>query len=62
MTENSGNRDGWRQVCLARKTDRIRSQDLIRTLFNEFTELKGDRGSGEDPAILAGLAFLKACR
>ena len=28
-------------------------------MFNEFTELKGDRGSGEDPAILAGLAFFE---
>lgn len=59
MKGNNGNRDGWRQVCLARKADRIRSQDLIRALFNEFTELKGDRSSAEDPAILAGLAFFE---
>lgn len=57
-TEKEENR-GWQAVSKARKTDRLKAQDLIPMLFNEFMELHGDRLYGDDPAILAGTAFFE---
>jgi len=48
----------WRQVELARHADRPYSLDYINRIFDDFTELHGDRAFGDDPAIVGGLAFL----
>lgn len=45
------------RVMLARDAARPRTEDFIRALFDNFTELCGDRLGGEDPAILGGIAF-----
>lgn len=50
---------GWQSVQKARSAKRIKAQDVIASIFNEFMPLKGDRLSKEDPAILAGLAFFE---
>jgi len=48
----------WKQVELARHHDRPYSLDYINRIFDNFTELHGDRAYGDDAAIVGGLAFL----
>ena len=46
----------WRRVQLARHPKRPHSLDYIERIFTDFQEIHGDRGFGDDPAIVAGLA------
>jgi acetyl-CoA carboxylase carboxyl transferase subunit alpha len=46
-------------VQIARHPKRPYSLDYIATLFQDFMEMHGDRRFGDDPAIVAGLAFYK---
>ena len=48
--------EAWRRVQLARHAQRPRTLDLVPRLFDDFTELHGDRRFGDDPAIVAGPA------
>jgi len=45
----------WQVVELARHADRPYSLDYIRRLAPDFIELHGDRLSGDDPALVAGI-------
>ena len=49
----------WDAVQRARDDLRLTSLDLIGRIFEDFTELHGDRTSGDDPAIVAGLGRLE---
>ena len=46
----------WEKVKIARSITRPTSKEYIDKLFESFVELKGDRVSGNDPAIIAGIA------
>ena len=46
----------WQIVQLARHPRRPYTLDLVPYLFTDFTELHGDRGFADDPAIVAGIA------
>jgi len=46
----------WDEVELARRPDRPYSLDYIRAIFDDFTELHGDRLVGDDQAIIGGPA------
>jgi acetyl-CoA carboxylase carboxyl transferase subunit alpha len=46
----------WQRVQLARHPRRPYPLDYIPLLFTDFLELHGDRGFGDDAAIVAGLA------
>jgi acetyl-CoA carboxylase carboxyl transferase subunit alpha len=46
----------WRSVELARHQDRPYTLDYVARLFQDFVELRGDRGRADDPAIVTGLA------
>jgi acetyl-CoA carboxylase carboxyl transferase subunit alpha len=46
----------WQRVQLSRHLDRPYTLDYIEQLCSEFIELHGDRGFGDDPAIVGGLA------
>ncbi|MCS7312533.1 MAG: acetyl-CoA carboxylase carboxyltransferase subunit alpha [Acidobacteria bacterium] len=48
----------WEIVQVARHPQRPYTLDYIRLIFDDFIELRGDRRYGDDPAIVAGLAFL----
>jgi acetyl-CoA carboxylase carboxyl transferase subunit alpha len=48
--------EAWRRVQLARHAQRPRTLDLVPRLFEDFTELHGDRAFGDDPAIVGGPA------
>lgn len=46
----------WQRAQLARHPQRPYTLDFIRLLFTDFVELHGDRGFGDDKAIVAGFA------
>jgi acetyl-CoA carboxylase carboxyl transferase subunit alpha len=46
----------WQRAQIARHPQRPYTQDFIALLFTDFIELHGDRGFGDDKAIVAGLA------
>ncbi|HMM63897.1 MAG TPA: acetyl-CoA carboxylase carboxyl transferase subunit alpha, partial [Mesorhizobium sp.] len=46
----------WQKVQVARHPDRPHCLDYVRGLFKDFTPLAGDRGFGEDQAIVGGFA------
>ncbi|MEJ2008723.1 MAG: acetyl-CoA carboxylase carboxyltransferase subunit alpha [Acidobacteriota bacterium] len=52
----SGAKDAWTRVLLARHPQRPYTLDYIRMLFTEFTELHGDRRFGDDAAMVGGFA------
>jgi len=52
------NLEPWQRVQLARHARRPTTLDLIEAIFDEFLELHGDRQFRDDPAIVAGPAFL----
>jgi acetyl-CoA carboxylase carboxyl transferase subunit alpha len=45
----------WQKTLVARHPDRPHAIDYIAHLITDFTPLAGDRGFGEDAAIIAGL-------
>jgi acetyl-CoA carboxylase carboxyl transferase subunit alpha len=45
----------WQRVQLARHPRRPYTLDYIATLFEDFTELHGDRAFSDDPAIVSGV-------
>jgi acetyl-CoA carboxylase carboxyl transferase subunit alpha len=49
----------WERVQLARHPKRPHSLDYIQRLFTNFHELHGDRGFGDDHAIVAGMGRLQ---
>ena len=46
----------WQHVLIARHADRPHTLDYVGRLFEDFTEIHGDRRFGDDPAIVAGFA------
>lgn len=48
----------WEAVQRARAGDRLTSLDYINRMLDDFIELHGDRSSGDDPAVIAGLGSL----
>lgn len=49
----------WQRVQLARHPQRPYTDDFIRLLFEDFSEIHGDRNFADDPAIIAGMARFK---
>jgi len=50
------NLTGWQTTQLARHIDRPKASHYVQRMFENFVELHGDRGYGDDPAILGGMA------
>lgn len=50
-------RPAWDTVLLSRRADRPVATDYISALFDEFTELHGDRYAKDDGAVVGGIAF-----
>jgi acetyl-CoA carboxylase carboxyl transferase subunit alpha len=46
----------WQRAQIARHTQRPYTLDYVGMLFTDFIELHGDRGYGDDKALIAGLA------
>ena len=47
--------DPWRKTQVARHPDRPHTSDYIAALIEDYVELRGDRGFGDDQAIIGGL-------
>ena len=47
----------WERVQIARHPFRPHTRDYIELIFENFHELHGDRFCGDDPAIVAGIAY-----
>lgn len=58
MTEMN-RRSAWDRVTMARRPERTRAEFYVKALFDEFTELHGDRCFGDDRALLSGLGFFE---
>jgi acetyl-CoA carboxylase carboxyl transferase subunit alpha len=52
----------WARVQLARNLRRPRTLELVEAICEDFFELHGDRGFGDDPAMVAGLARIDGRR
>jgi acetyl-CoA carboxylase carboxyl transferase subunit beta len=48
----------WDAVQRARAARRLTSVDYLERMLGEFVELHGDRSSGDDPAVVAGIGTL----
>jgi acetyl-CoA carboxylase carboxyl transferase subunit alpha len=46
----------WQKVQLARHPQRPYTDDFIRLLFEDFSEIHGDRGFADDAAMVTGMA------
>lgn len=46
------------RIKCTRRAGRATSQDYIRAIVRDFTELHGDRRFGDDPAVIGGVGFL----
>src|SRR5580692_9054709 len=46
----------WQKTELARHPQRPQSLDYIERIFTDFSEIHGDRGFGDDAAIICGMA------
>jgi acetyl-CoA carboxylase carboxyl transferase subunit alpha len=47
----------WQRLQLARHPQRPYTEDFIRILFENFSEIHGDRYFADDPALLTGMAW-----
>lgn len=56
--EKSPETEAWEVVQRSRSADRLTSLDYISEIFEDFTELHGDRYGGDDGAIVGGIARL----
>lgn len=52
------NISAYDRVLRARDKDRPRNAEIVENIFDEFTELAGDRLGKEDPSVMGGIAFL----
>jgi acetyl-CoA carboxylase carboxyl transferase alpha subunit len=52
----------WARVQLARNLRRPRTLELVAAICDDFVELHGDRGFGDDPAMVAGLGRIDGRR
>lgn len=52
----------WKRVQLARNINRPRTLEFLRAIADEVVELHGDRGFGDDPALVAGFARIEGRR
>ena len=48
----------WDAVQRARALDRMTSVDFLQRILGDLIELHGDRASGDDPAVIAGIGTL----
>ena len=50
--------EAWKRVELARHPDRPTTLEYAQRLFDDFIELHGDRGYGDDLALVGGIGLL----
>ena len=58
-SEIYGGLNRWQKVLVARHQDRPYTLEYVQALMTDWVEIHGDRGFGDDPAIVAGLATFR---
>ena len=58
IKKSGNNLSYWKKVLISRDPKRPRSSDIIPLVFDEFTEIKGDRLTGDDSSVTGGFAKL----
>jgi acetyl-CoA carboxylase carboxyl transferase subunit alpha len=58
LTEEATDEEIWNRVQLARHEDRPYTLDYVERLFEDFFELRGDRGRMDDAAVVTGIGKL----
>ena len=53
------NLGAWQRLQLARHPQRPYTDDFIRLLFENFSEIHGDRNFSDDPALITGMATFR---
>lgn len=48
----------WQKVQISRHSNRPYTLDYLEAMFTDFTEMHGDRGFADDPAIVCGMSRL----
>ncbi len=51
--------NAWQKVLVSRHPDRPHFQDIIKTLFDYYIPLSGDRNFSDDNALTGGIAFFR---
>lgn len=51
-------KSAWDKVHEARQMGRLQTKDYIKSVFDDFMEMHGDRYFRDDPAIIGGIAWL----
>src|ERR1700729_188517 len=54
--EMKGAQTAWQKTELARHPQRPQALDYIERVFTDWSEIHGDRGFSDDPAIVCGMA------
>lgn len=54
--EMKGLESAWQKTELARHPQRPQTLDYIERIFTDFSEIHGDRGFGDDAAVICGMA------
>ena len=54
--EVTGHSTAWEKTELARHPQRPHTLDFIERIFTDWSEIHGDRGFADDPAIICGMA------
>jgi acetyl-CoA carboxylase carboxyl transferase subunit alpha len=54
--EMKGLQSAWQKTELARHPQRPQTLDYIERIFNDFSEIHGDRSFGDDAAVICGMA------
>jgi acetyl-CoA carboxylase carboxyl transferase subunit alpha len=49
----------WQRLLIARHPQRPYTDDFIRLLFENFSEIHGDRGFADDAALITGMAWFR---
>ena len=57
QTDLAAPSSAWSRVQLARHPQRPQTLEYVKHLFQDFTEIHGDRAFGDDPALVAGMAW-----
>ncbi|MQF83035.1 acetyl-CoA carboxylase carboxyl transferase subunit beta [SAR202 cluster bacterium AD-802-E10_MRT_200m] len=51
----------WEAIERVRRPDRPSGLEYVSRMFSSFVEIRGDRVSGDDPAIISGIGNLEGC-
>ena len=51
--------NAWQKVLVSRHPERPHFQDIVKTLFDDYIPLSGDRNFSDDNALTGGIAFFR---